>query len=392
MDMKRKLREFFTLKRHANDGFTLVELIVVIAIVAILGGVAVPAYSGYIEKADRAADAQIIADINKAFAAACMVEGLDNYNASGATANVKDNKIESVTVNGVNEFDTTFKSFFDNEGAFKNEDIKLFYNTEIGGFAELPGAIADILTALTNGDYAGAISALKDSIFNDIGYGVLANQIDNAANLLAGFVGQENSGFHKLLTGDANLETLGKFVSEDELDEMIAKKYDQIDNDPDYANLTPEQKQNLAQGQILANTAILTAAQNSSAITSDFITSLENGNAVDLLKTSTDGGNASSDTIAQAAFAYAMYTSYKASQGQTVSGEVNIADVYETLGTDGFKNYMKNDSAQDQAGYKGAMELIAGSANNTDNSTAADILLNGFNSAELVGLMQNVTK
>ena len=39
-----------------NGGFTLVELIVVIAILAILAGVAVPVYSGYIAKANSAAD------------------------------------------------------------------------------------------------------------------------------------------------------------------------------------------------------------------------------------------------------------------------------------------------------------------------------------------------
>ena len=36
----------------SNGGFTLVELIVVIAILAILASVAVPAYSGYIAKAE----------------------------------------------------------------------------------------------------------------------------------------------------------------------------------------------------------------------------------------------------------------------------------------------------------------------------------------------------
>ena len=51
MDLKKKMKAFFTLKRHANEGFTLVELIVVIAILAILAGIAVPAYSGYIDKA-----------------------------------------------------------------------------------------------------------------------------------------------------------------------------------------------------------------------------------------------------------------------------------------------------------------------------------------------------
>lgn len=40
----------------SNGGFTLVELIVVIAILAILASVAVPAYSGYIAKAENVED------------------------------------------------------------------------------------------------------------------------------------------------------------------------------------------------------------------------------------------------------------------------------------------------------------------------------------------------
>ena len=46
-----------------NKGFSLVELIVVIAIMAILVGVAVPVYTSYIDKAEKAVDEQYLSEV-----------------------------------------------------------------------------------------------------------------------------------------------------------------------------------------------------------------------------------------------------------------------------------------------------------------------------------------
>ena len=71
---------------NKNGGFTLVELIVVIAILAILAGVAVPMYSGYIAKANKAADYTMLDSVKTAAVFAVTEE---NYSANVTSIEVK---------------------------------------------------------------------------------------------------------------------------------------------------------------------------------------------------------------------------------------------------------------------------------------------------------------
>lgn len=63
-------------KLAARGGFTLVELIVVIAILAILAGVGTATYSGYIKRANDAADLQYLSSINTAAQGVAAGKGL----------------------------------------------------------------------------------------------------------------------------------------------------------------------------------------------------------------------------------------------------------------------------------------------------------------------------
>lgn len=66
MELKKKLRAFFTLTRKGNGGFTLVELIVTIAILGILAGVGTVGYSGYVKSAQKKADQTLVSNIIRA--------------------------------------------------------------------------------------------------------------------------------------------------------------------------------------------------------------------------------------------------------------------------------------------------------------------------------------
>jgi len=119
MNKKKGLRRFLTLDVHNHEGFTLVELIVVIAILGILAGVAVPTYSGYVKKANRAADEVLLSEINTAFQAACI----ENYTDASAITSAEWDKanmtVKSVQGDAAHPIVASFGRYFDTTSEFK---------------------------------------------------------------------------------------------------------------------------------------------------------------------------------------------------------------------------------------------------------------------------------
>ena len=105
-----------------NGGFTLVELIVVIAILAILAGVAIPAYSGYIKNANDAAVKSDLTVISTSVSAANAVVGpvtAMTVSADGTT----------MTVTGA-----TAEDFADDFKAFSNDKLTATAGQAAGEF------------------------------------------------------------------------------------------------------------------------------------------------------------------------------------------------------------------------------------------------------------------
>ena len=146
-----------------NGGFTLVELIVVIAILAILAGVAIPVYSGYIKKAQDAA----------------VITELDAIQTAAQAANATKGEIEKIEVtassievtgkDGLSDtYDADFMLFYDNATDTDTTDA----NDGKFGFTDAPdldGTSYEYGATWENGKWTANTSTTPASVSDEDG-------------------------------------------------------------------------------------------------------------------------------------------------------------------------------------------------------------------------------
>ena len=115
-------------KKTAQQGFTLIELMIVVAIIGILAAIALPAYQDYTARAQAAEALSITAGLRTDIVEEIAVTG--SYSVvdpeEGESTDLEGQYVESVTIQDGGDLDVEFKS----ESAIGEGTMQLVYNAD----------------------------------------------------------------------------------------------------------------------------------------------------------------------------------------------------------------------------------------------------------------------
>lgn len=358
-------------KLRGSAGFTLVELVVVIAIIGILAGIGTVGYGGYIKRTNEGLDETLYKNI-------IYAGEIGKYENPGVTGRVIVDKtgarVDAVGTSGnASVVEQWLKNAFGGDWAHTVKYRTDKYANGTYGTIALPAQSVDL-------DDTQKANLEKFTQSNLSGHEVeLANTANNLSNLF-------KTGFLNGVTGEAAVEKLANYMGGEDSDEFNQFKEDLLrkTGKTDLNDLDPTQ---------IANATVLYVASKANGMTAESVLNTFNTKGIDAVMSEngtlptaalmygTMVGFANSNYVTSEEFKNAMKT-----PPTSINGVLSLLN--KMTADPGVKEYMKSTNkgaAADMDGYLGALRII------NDYNVKFDVSSeNAFNDDQTLALLQAV--